>query len=123
MKYTNEKLAIMYETLAEPMKQRNIVGYKCAVNARLIRDCIAEFYAYRDDLLRKYGTAVRDDNGRVSDLQITPESANFDEFVSQYKQIADVEHDLDFKKLSAEEVIDVLSGEEILAIDWMIEND
>lgn len=123
MRCTNEQLEGMVKSLEPVLKTRSLVGYKAAVNMRRIAGAVEDYQDYRNDLIREFGEEVRDDDGKVIDFAVTPQSAGFGEFVKRLEGASRIEHEIEVLKASPDDVIGVLSGEEIFAIDWMMEHE
>lgn len=122
MKYTNAQLEAMAKSLEPVMKSRTLVGYKAAVNMRAIMDAIADYETFRNELIHEYGEELTDDSGNVVNFAVTPECEGYQEFLRRLGEVSEVERDVEIMKAAPDDVIGVLSGEEIMAIDWMMEH-
>lgn len=116
-KYTNFKMEKMLRDLKPVLQYRGKAGYAAARNTRILCDTLTEFFQFRDDLIRKYG--VEDGNGRIV---ITPENEKFYVFNEKLNKIGEIEHEVNLMSLKYDEVIEVLSGEEMLNLEWMLED-
>lgn len=123
MKYSNRQLEAMAKSLGPVLKSRSLVGYKAAVNMRAIMNALADYTDYKDSLIREYGTEIKDDDGNVKDFAVTPSCDGFQDFLHKLNEVSDVEHDVQIMAATPDDVIGVLSGEEIIAIDWMMEHE
>jgi hypothetical protein len=123
MKYSNRQLEAMAKSLGQVLKSRSLVGYKAAVNMRAIMNALADYTDYKDSLIREYGTEIKDDDGNVKDFAVTPSCDGFQDFLHKLNEASDVEHDVQIMAATPDDVIGVLSGEEIIAIDWMMEHE
>ena len=114
--------ADMMATALEPLlDQRNMVGYAAARNARALTAACADFIKIRDDLIRDLGEKPVDENGnQTGPERIGPDSPNFAEFMERITPIAEVEVDVDIFTLPENDVIGLMSGREILELDWML---
>lgn len=121
MKIDGGRLEPMARSLEPLLKMRDVVGYKAALNMRAIRPALEEYEAARNGLIREFGDEVKDDEGRVVDVAVTPESEGFGEFMARLAEISAVEHEIALHMASTDEVIGRLSGEEMLAAAWMID--
>ncbi len=119
MKLTNFKMEQMLAALSPILKQRNKVGYIAARNTRILRDELTEFFLFKDELIRKYGTPEEGNPDRIS---ILPNSINFSDFMKELNTLGTIEQDVDIMRIKYEEVIGALNGEEILEIEWMLED-
>lgn len=122
MKYSNKQLEAMAQSLGPVLKSRSLVGYKAAVNMRAIMNALADYTAYKDSLIREYGAEIKDDDGNVKDFAVTPSCGGFQDFLRKLSEVSEVEHDVRIMTAIPDDVIGVLSGEEIMAIDWMMEH-
>lgn len=122
MRYTNAQLEAMANSLAPVLKSRTLVGYKAAVNMRSIMDAIADYAAFKDELIHEYGTELKDESGNVVNFAVTPSCDGYQEFLERLGEVSEIERDVEIMKATPEDVIGVLSGEEIIAIDWMMEH-
>nr|DAV01015.1 MAG TPA: Protein of unknown function (DUF1617) [Caudoviricetes sp.] len=123
MKYSNRQLEAMAKSLGPVLKSRSFVGYKAAVNMRAIMNALADYTDYKDSLIREYGTEIKDDDGNVKDFAVTPSCDGYQDFLHKLNEVSDVEHDVQIMAATPDDVIGVLSGEEIIAIDWMMEHE
>lgn len=122
MKYSNKQLEAMAQSLGPVLKSRSLVGYKAAVNMRAIMNALADYTVYKDSLIREYGAEIKDDDGNVKDFAVTPSCKGFQDFLRKLSEVSEVEHDVRIMTAIPDDVIGVLSGEEIMAIDWMMEH-
>lgn len=111
-------------TLLKPFLNRaDIIGYAAARNARIFQNAIAPYETTRNALMLKYGTLERDDNDKPTGRYILPyDDPNFSTFKNEIDRVGNIEHDLDIFKISYSDVVDKLTGNEILDIDWMLED-
>ena len=122
-KYTNFKMEKMLKDLEPILKYRGKVGYVAARNTRVLRDTLIEYFRFRDDLVRKYGVVELDGEGQETGrISIVPTSPNFADFTEELNKIGEIEHEIDLMMLKYNDVIDVLSGEEMLNLEWMLED-
>lgn len=114
---TNSDLVGLLDALSPHLARRDLIGYACARNVRAISDAIADFIDVRNALLTEYGEI---NEGGVP--FITPKSARYAEFMRRYEPIARTQVEVPVMKLRYTDVVGELTGEEILAIDWMLED-
>lgn len=121
MKLKNFEMEKMLESLKPILQYRNKVGYVAARNTRILNDTLIEYFKFKNELLQKYGTVDVDEEGNklgtISIKMGTPEFAAFNE---EYEKLATIEHEVSLMTLEYNETIDILSGEEILNIEWML---
>ena len=115
-------MEMMLETLKKLLPHRDKVGYVAARNTRIITDTLTEYFAFKRDLINKYGEPDKDEQGNeIGTVSISPNCLRFNEFMTEFNTIKDIEHDVDLMTLSYDEIIGLLSGEEILELEWMLQ--
>lgn len=120
-KYKNSQMVEMLMTLRPMLKRTDKIGYAAARNHRRLSECLTEYERFRNGLIEKYGERCKDENGNdlpTITLKIT--SPNFKMFDDELAPFNEMEHEVEIFELPYDEVIGVLSGEEILAVDWML---
>lgn len=117
MQCTNIDLERMLASASAHLGRRDLIGYACARNVRAIRDELAEFIEVKNEMLAEYGEV-----GESGVPYIAPSSPRYDEFLRRYEPIALARHDLAIMPLRYTDVVGELTGEEILQIDWMLED-
>lgn len=123
MKLTNFEMFSMIETLNSHLDKKDLVGYAAARNTRILNTECAEFIKRRDELIGEYGEPYVDENGReTGQTFISPQSQNFDEFAKELEKYGFIEHDVELYQIPETDVIGVLSGNEILSLDWMLKS-
>ena len=115
MKFKNIQMEMMIETLKPLLSYRDKIGYTAARNTRILNDALTEYFAFKQDLIKKYGESD-EEKGTIS---ILPTSPNFENFVKEFDKFKDIEQNVELMTIPYEEVIGVLNGEEILKLDWM----
>lgn len=123
MKVTLRNLAMdeMRRKLEPLLQHRNRIGYIAARNYRALSDVLTEYTAFRNGLIEKYGEQDTDENGReLSTVSIRVDSDGFRKFSEEMEPFNAMMHEVELMYADYEEVIGVLTGEEILAIDWML---
>ena len=114
---TNFEMEQRRNSLIPFLSQRNILGYIIARNYRM------EYEKFRNDLIQKYGEQDKDENGNLlPTVTVKMGTENFDNFIAELKPLNDITHEVDLMVAKYESVIGILSGEEILSIDWMLED-
>ncbi|MBO7452714.1 MAG: hypothetical protein J6U54_20485 [Clostridiales bacterium] len=105
------------------LNRADIIGYAAARNTRILRDAVGAYITTRDALIVKYGQLEKDDNDRQTGRYIIPyDDPNFSTFKNELDRIGNIEHDVDIFKISYSDVMDKLTGNEILEIDWMLDD-
>lgn len=118
------KNAVMVDMLMQLkplLSRRDKIGYAAARNHRRLAECLTEYERFRNSLIEKYGEHEKDENGNeLPSISLSSTSPNFKMFLSELNPYNEMEHEVELMELPYSEVIGSLSGEEILAIDWML---
>ena len=118
------KNAVMVDMLMQLkplLSRRDKIGYAAARNHRRLAECLTEYERFRNSLIEKYGEHEKDENGNeLPSISLSSTSPNFKMFLSELAPYNEMEHEVELVELPYSEVIGSLSGEEILAIDWML---
>lgn len=121
LKKKNYELEEMLGQLSPLLKHKDKIGYVAARNTRILRDTLTEYFTFKNELIQKYGEPERDVHGdETSTICINQDSPNFSKFAEEYEKIADIEHEVELMSLTYNDIIGALTGEEILAVDWML---
>lgn len=119
----NIQMIGMQQSLQPILAHKDRLGYFAARNYRILDDCLTEYKKFRDELIKKYGEAERDENGNpLPRISLNVNSPNFADFQNDLSAFNDIEHEVDLMIAKYEDAIGCLSGEEILSIDWMLED-
>lgn len=120
------KNAIRLEMLhqLEPLlPRRDKIGYVAARNYRVLSNSLTEYMTFRRDLIEKYGEPITDENGaETGRVSIKIGSPEFKSFNDEMAPFSEMEHEVELMTIKYDEVIGNLTGEEILGIDWMLED-
>ena len=117
----NSRMAEMLHQLRPLLSHRDMIGYVAARNCRILSECLTEYEAFRRDLIAKHGEEVTDDNGMTA-YQIKIDSPAFKAFCDEMAPYNEMEHEVDLMTAKYTDAIGCLSGEEILNVDWMLED-
>ena len=118
--FKNSELKIMLNSLKDVLKHNGKAGYAAARNTRLIQDALTEYMEEERKLVLKYGTKEKDENGNeTGSVRLSIESPGFSKFLEELEQYMEIEHEVNIMQVEAAD-LEKLTGEEILAIDWMI---
>lgn len=121
MKIKNIEMEHMLKTLEPILKYRNKIAYVAARNTRLLNTELIEYFKIKNSLIEKYGEQEIDENGKTTNkFALKINSQNFDSFCKEFDEIANIEHDVKLMTLPYDETVGILSGEEILNIEWML---
>ena len=115
---TNIKMMEMVHYLQPILSYRDKAGYVAARNYRILTDSLTEYIAFRDGLIKKYGEPNQE-NGTTS---ISVKSPNFAAFCEELEPFNNMAHEVELMTMKYKDAINVLTGEEILSIDWMLED-
>lgn len=120
MRLSNIEMEKMVRSLKPLLSHRNMVGYAAARNTRIINDALTEYAMMRDGLVERYGEPEIDAGGNQTGLvTLRPGTDGFARFAEEIEPFMAVEHDVEVFRIDIAEAIGCLSGEEILAADWM----
>lgn len=120
MKLKNLQMEKMLCQLNPILPHRDKIGYVAARNTRFLTDALTEYFAFKTELIKKYGTVDVDEDGKeLSTMSIKPDSPNFKLFAEEFDKIKEIEHDVELMTIPYDEAIGVLNGEEILSLEWM----
>lgn len=117
----NSQMAEMMVKLRPLLSHRDKIGYIAARNFRILDEALTEYAAFRNSLVQKYGEEFTDDHGNPN-FGIKVESPKFKEFCDEMAPFNEMEHEVELMIAKYTDAIGCLSGEEILAVDWMFED-
>lgn len=116
----NSQMAEMVHQLRPLLSHRDKIGYIAARNYRILGESLTEYEAFRNSLVQKYGEESKDDHGQPI-FGVKVGSPSFKAFCDEMAPFNEMEHEVELMTAKYEDVIGCLSGEEILAVDWMLE--
>ncbi len=119
--FKNAELAVMLTQLNPLLPHRDIFGYVAARNCRIISEALTEYFKMRDKLIEEYGEPTMDDKGQTQ-IVLSFGSPNFKSFCEKMAPYDAVTQQIDIMTAKYSDAIGCLSGEEILSIDWMLED-
>lgn len=117
----NSKMAQMMVQLRPLLSHRDKIGYIAARNYRILGEALTEYEAFRNSLIQKYGEEIKDEHGNPT-IGIKVDSPKFKDFCDELAPFNEMEHDVELMIAKYTDAIGCLSGEEILAVDWMFED-
>lgn len=118
----NSDMVAMLHQLEPILCQRNRIGYAAARNFRVLSDALTEYNRFKMELVEKYGEPDKGEDGtELPSVSIKIGSPEFKLFCDEMAPYNNLEHEVELMTARYEDVIDVLSGEEIIGIDWMLE--
>lgn len=122
MIYTNAQMEQMLNAASKHLDKRDVIGYAAARNTRILTTELTEFTNAKNDLICEYGKPEKDKDGNeTGSFVISPSMPKFAEFAEKLKPLIEIEHDPQIFKVDAEKAIGVLSGAEMLELEWMLE--
>lgn len=119
----NSELVVMLNQLEPILAQRNKLGYVAARNFRILSDTLTEYNRFKMELVEKYGEPDKAEDGtELPTVSIKVGSPNFKSFCDEMAPYNNMEHEVELMVAKYEDTIGVLSGGEIVGIDWMLED-
>ncbi|NCE64064.1 hypothetical protein D1159_05550 [Pseudoflavonifractor sp. 524-17] len=120
-KLKNAQMAERVNQLRPILSHRDKIGYVAARNFRILSECLTEYEAFRDSLIEKYGEETKDEQGRPI-IGVKIDSPNFKVFCDEMAPFNEMEHEVELMTAKYTDTIGCLTGEEILGIEWMLED-
>lgn len=118
----NSEMVAMLHQLEPVLSQRNRLGYVAARNFRILSDSLTEYNRFKMELIEKYGEPDKAEDGTdLPTVSIKIGSPEFKSFCDEMAPYNNMEHEVELMTAKYADVIDILSGEEIVGIDWMLE--
>lgn len=120
-KLKNSRMNVMLNQLKPLLSRRDKIGYVAARNYRILSNSLTEYETIRRSLIEKYGEEDVDEHGApIVALKIgTP---SFKQFCEEMEPFNEMEHEVELMTAKYQDAIGCLTGEEILGIDWMLED-
>lgn len=104
------------------LDRNDIIGYACARNVRLLTDACKEYILLKNRMVQEYGSAVLDKDGKeTGEFYIDQHNDNFKYVFDRLDECGNIEHEVSIFVLTYDEIIQKLTGNEILQLDWMLE--
>lgn len=123
MKLMNVEMETMLGQVQSVLGHVDKVGYVAARNTRILNIALTEYFQIKQELITKHGEKEIIDGEPTGRIVVTPKSEHFKEFEKEFSEIATIKHEVELMKLNYNEVIGILSGEEILKLEWMLEEE
>lgn len=117
----NSQMAVMMANLQPLLSHRDKIGYIAARNYRILGEALTEYEAFRSGLIEKYGEEITDEHGNHT-IGIKIDSPEFKAFCDEMAPFNEMEHEVELMIAKYTDAIGNLSGEEILAVDWMFKD-
>lgn len=123
MQISNMDMGNMIESIHRfnLLDHRDIIGYAAARNLRYLQDAAHEYLEIRDDLMLKYGTREVDDHGNPTGrFTVNIASDDGKRYLEEISRYQDIKHEVEIFRVPIEDTVGILSGREMLALDWML---
>jgi hypothetical protein len=121
--FKNYELVAMQQSLKPLLQLRDKLGFIAARNTRTIENALTEYEDFKNDLIKKYGEPDYDKDGnKLTTISIKVSSPNFTDFCNELESLNNIEQEVDLMTTTYTDAIGVLSGEEMLSVDWMLED-
>jgi hypothetical protein len=105
------------------LSHKDLIGYVAARNFRILSDSLTEYESFKRSLIEKYGEKDVDEFGKYTgSISVRTDSQNFKAFCDEMATFNEIEHDVEIMFAKYNDAIGVLTGSEILSIDWMLED-
>lgn len=110
-------------SLEKFLDRRDKVGYAAARNTRILKNSAKEYLTRRDELIFEYGEPELDAEGNQTGRKyLEMGSENYYKYEEAIAEYASIEHVVDIFMIPFESVEGILTGSEILMLDWMLED-
>lgn len=122
--YKNIEMEQMIEAVKPLLARTDLVGYAAARNTRILMAETTEYRDLRQSLIMKYGAPeVGEDGSETGRYELRFDSPSWADYEQEVTEWAMLEHEPDLYRIPAKEAIGVLSGQEMLDIEWMLRFD
>lgn len=117
----NSEVFERLHSLKPLLSRRDKIGYVAARNYRFLSNSLVEYETIRRNLIEKYGEEGKGEDGAPT-YTLKMDSPNFKKFCDELAPFNEMEHEVELMAAKYDDAVGNLSGEEILAIDWMLED-
>ena len=121
IKMKNALMQLRLQEIKPLLSRRDKIGYIVARNTRVMSENLIEYERFRNELIDKYGEPFTTEDG-VESMRVPLNSPRFKEFCDELAKLNEIEQEIEVMTAKFSDVIGELSGEEILTIDWMLED-
>lgn len=116
----NVELDAMLKALKPLLDRSDILGYLAARNTKILTDLTAEYHDFKNELILKYGKHDIDEDGNeLQTISIYPGYEDWEEYVKEMEAVMNVEQEFIPVTTSYEKAMGVLTGTQLLELDWM----
>lgn len=120
MKLKNYVMDGLMDDLKPLLEHKGLLGYAAARNYRKLADATLEYTQVRERIFSEYGKPELDENGNpTSQYVIKLDDQDAQEAIQELRQYAEIEHEVELYKIPISEVIDELTGKELLTLELM----
>lgn len=129
--YTNEQMRVMLDSLSDArdsqgrsaLDREDKIGFAAYRNARILRECCQEYLERAQALADEYGEPEIADGAPTGRVIVPYDSPRFAEFEAKMREWGEIEQEPALFRLPLEEAVGKLSGSQLLALDWMFEEE
>lgn len=118
----NEEMVRMLKQLEPLLSHKDMFGYVAARNTRIISNCLTEYNQTKSDLIDRFGTKEVDEETGLTTTSIKIGTPAFKSFCEAMEPFNSIEHEVEIMTMKYEDTINCLTGEEILGVEWMLED-
>lgn len=118
----NEEMVAMLQQLQLLLSHKDMFGYVAARNTRILSECLTEYNQAKNDLIDRFGTKMTDETTGMITTSIKVGTPAFKSFCEAMEPFNKIEHEVEIMTMKYKETINCLTGEEILGIEWMLED-
>lgn len=117
----NEEMVVMLAQLKPLLSHKDMFGYVAARNTRILSECLIEYNHAKNDLIDRFGTETTDELTGITSSSIKVGTPEFKSFCEAMEPFNKIEHEVEIMTMKYEDTINCLTGDEILGIEWMLE--
>lgn len=120
MRLTNSKMHEYTDILSKYMECTGLFGYAVAKNYRTLTNALTDYFKLYDKMLEKYGTIVNIPNSNRPTYKLEKDSSAMKAFINELTPISMVVQNVDILQVPYSEDLKNFTGEQLLALDFMI---
>lgn len=117
--YSNFEMDGMRSSLQPLLEMRNVCGYAAARNYRILSDELTEYDQRKREIMLEIGEREVVDGKETGRLYVPNERVG--EYLERMKSYGEVRHSPQLMRVKWDDVVGVLSGNEMLTVQWMFE--
>jgi len=120
---TNFEIEHKLSIIQKHLSRSDLLGFAAARNSRLFSTELSEYLEKKDELIKKYGQAEIDSSGNPTGrYSIKIDSVEYETLYKELEPWGNADINIDYFKLKYSDIAGLISGNEILEIDWMLED-